>query len=212
MNAWDPNGEAIETVWDAISFGMGVSSFHQNMSEGKYLSATIDGIGVGLDGFAMAFPFIPGGAGAALKGLRKGAQEAAEFTAKRAGDDILNLTSEVWRRNPLERGRLIEKHLAATEYKDWYYVGAEMNGKFPLVDFQKGNMLVSLKTVDTTGKTWFERISKHIDDLGTRSANIDGNKAHMMLDLRVQPGGLKEAERLKTTAQDFGVTLKIREF
>ena len=83
INAWDPNGEAIETLWDAFSFGLGISSFHQNMSEGKYLSAAVDGIGVGLDGLAMGVPLIPGGAGAALKGLRKGAQEAAEFAAKK---------------------------------------------------------------------------------------------------------------------------------
>lgn len=40
----------------------------------------------------------------------------------------------------------IELHLAKTGHPqqcDWYNVGAERNGYFPLVDFQKGKTLVS---------------------------------------------------------------------
>ena len=47
--------------------------------------------------------------------------------------------AEVWKQPPTVRGIAIESHLAATEYKDWFNIGQLNNGKFPLVDFQKGN-------------------------------------------------------------------------
>ena len=55
--------------------------------------------------------------------------------------------SRVWRLGETACGTAIENQLAATEYKDWFPVGQLDNGKFPLVDFQKRNTLVSLKTV-----------------------------------------------------------------
>lgn len=64
--------------------------------------------------------------------------------------------SEVWNGVPTNRGSWIESYLAKNEYSDangWFHVGAENNGYFPLVDFQNGNNLVSLKSVDTTGST-----------------------------------------------------------
>jgi filamentous hemagglutinin len=79
----------------------------------------------------------------------------------------------------------IETHLAKTEYsvdKGWYNVGAERNGYFPLVDFQNGNTLVSLKTVDTGGKTWLARMQDHIIDLGTNGATVDGVAASSLIE------------------------------
>ncbi len=61
---------------------------------------------------------------------------------------------------------------------------------FPLVDFQNGNTLVSLKSVDTAGSTWLSRMQDHNIDLGTNGAKVDGALANMVLDLRVQPSGL----------------------
>ena len=60
----------------------------------------------------------------------------------------------LWKLDPRVRGTTIESHLAQTEYKDWFNVGQLNDGKFPLVDFQKDNMLVSFKTVDTKGSSW----------------------------------------------------------
>lgn len=56
------------------------------------------------------------------------------------------------------------------------------------MDFQKGNALVSLKTVDPGSATAIERMEAHIDDLATRGATVDGMPANMTLDIRVPSG------------------------
>ncbi|MDR6353696.1 adhesin HecA-like repeat protein [Pseudomonas psychrotolerans] len=100
--------------------------------------------------------------------------------------------SDVWKLSPTQRGVEIESYLAKADYSSqngWYNVGAERNGYFPLVDFQNGNTLVSLKSVDTSGSTWLARMQNHIIDLGTNGAKVNDMPANMVLDLRVQPGG-----------------------
>jgi hypothetical protein len=84
--------------------------------------------------------------------------------------------------------------------------------KFPLVDFQKGNNLVSLKTVDTTGSAWLNRSQAHIDDLASGRATVNGNRPNMILDLRVQPGGRGVAQRLIEYGRQQGVSVIIKEF
>ena len=71
-------------------------------------------------------------------------------------------------------------------------------------------LLVSLKTVDTTGTSWMERMQSHIDLLGSGSATIDGIPANMFLDLRVQPGGLFDAQPLIQYGLDNGVTVSVK--
>ena len=56
--------------------------------------------------------------------------------------------ADAWNMPPIARGNFIEDILSGTEYNGWYRVGAENGGTFPLVDFQKGQDLVSLKTVE----------------------------------------------------------------
>ena len=121
--------------------------------------------------------------------------------------------SNVWGLNPIARGVTIESQLAQTEYSaanGWYQVGAENNGYFPLVDFQNGNTLVSLKTVDTTGSTWLPRMENVIDQLGSSNATVNGSPANMVLDLRVQPGGAAAAQRLINYGARQGVTVRIK--
>lgn len=114
---------------------------------------------------------------------------------------------------PTARGVTIESQLAQTEYSaanGWYQVGAENNGYFPLVDFQNGNTLVSLKTVDTTGTTWLPRMESVIDQLGSSGATVNGTPANMVLDLRVQPGGSAAAQSLVSYGASRGVTVTIK--
>lgn len=118
----------------------------------------------------------------------------------------------VWKLKPTDRGNAIEAALAKTDYKDWFNVGKLNNGYFPLVDFQKGNTLVSLKSVDTAGSTWMRRMTSHIDDLATRGAVVNGQKANMVLDLRVQPGGTKEAASLVEYGKQQGIIVVVKEF
>ncbi len=118
----------------------------------------------------------------------------------------------MWGLDPRQRGIDIEDALAKTDYKDWYNVGAEQRGFFPLVDFQKGKNLVSLKSVDTTGSTWLGRMHEHIRDLGTRGAFVDGVPANMILDLRIQSGGAAAAQQLIEFGKQFGVTVIVKVF
>ena len=65
----DPPGEYIESAWDIASLAMGVKSFVSNVKGGNVLGAVVDGVGIVLDAAAVALPVIPGGAGAAIKGV-----------------------------------------------------------------------------------------------------------------------------------------------
>ena len=120
--------------------------------------------------------------------------------------------AEVWKQPPTVRGIAIESHLAATEYKDWFNVGQLNNGKFPLVDFQKGNTVISLKSVDTTSSAWMARMQNHIDDLVLNGVTVNEMPANMRLDIRVQPGGLQAAQPLIEYGEQNGVAVSIKEF
>jgi RHS repeat-associated protein len=73
----DPDGRAIETLWDAFNIGLGFSSLVDNLRQGNLGSATLDAAGLTVDTLAAAVPFVPGGAGSALRAAR---------LAERAGD------------------------------------------------------------------------------------------------------------------------------
>lgn len=119
----------------------------------------------------------------------------------------------VWDRlPPWMRGISIEDDLAATEYKDWERIGQHKNGFFLLVDFQKGNELVSLKSVDTSGRTWLTRMRSHIRALGDSGATINGQPATMKLDIRVQPGGMDAARSLVDFGKRYNVQVTIKEY
>lgn len=70
VNNVDPDGKALETVWDAANVAMGVASVIDNASNGKWGSAALDAGGVILDGIATAVPILPAGAASGLKVIR----------------------------------------------------------------------------------------------------------------------------------------------
>ncbi|WP_230680155.1 DUF637 domain-containing protein, partial [Ralstonia solanacearum] len=153
------------------------------------------------------------------------AQGGAPATAVRAGPgytaaDVVPSgsaanTQSVWDLAPTTRGVAIESQLARTEYSPangWYNVGAANNGYFPLVDFQNGNTLVSLKSVDTTGSSWQPRMETVIDQLAAGRATVNGTAANMVLDIRVQPGGAAAAQSLVSYGAERGVIVNIKVF
>jgi hypothetical protein len=91
-------------------------------------------------------------------------------------------------KDPKVRGLEIENELATTDYADWFHVGRTHRGKFPLVDFQKGRTLVSVKSTNAFTERSFAELQDHIDDLATRGATVDGYPARLVLDVRVPPG------------------------
>ena len=117
-----------------------------------------------------------------------------------------------------KRGKLIEKILAETEYKDWYNIGASDRGYFPVIDFQKGKQVVSLKTIDPTlssysGSKATEKIEKYIEALN-RKILVDGVEAEKILDVRIPEGtrDLFDIDELNRYAENIQVILKIEEF
>ncbi|MDE6646547.1 MAG: RHS repeat-associated core domain-containing protein [Prevotella sp.] len=67
----DPDGRAVETVWDALNVGLGIASCAENIKSGNYGAAIVAGLGVVVDAAAAAIPGIPGGVGSAIKAFRK---------------------------------------------------------------------------------------------------------------------------------------------
>ncbi|MFP2925664.1 polymorphic toxin-type HINT domain-containing protein [Pyxidicoccus sp. 3LG] len=93
----DPTGQALETVWDAASLGLGIASIAMWDENTSTLDKTLDVLGVVVDGAAVALPFIPGGAGVGLKALRAGDKAVdALKAADKVGDGakVLNKTDE----------------------------------------------------------------------------------------------------------------------
>lgn len=146
-------------------------------------------------------------------------RKAEKLEGNRAGawknsGEVLEGNIDVWRLKPIDRGIEIENRVAKTDYHDCFRAGQANNGKFPLIDFQKGNVLVSLKTVDTRSKGWFNRMAKHIRALGESGATVSDKPAKMKLDIRVQPGGLdvKKLASLKKIGEEYDVEIKMLEF
>ncbi|MBQ7941334.1 MAG: AHH domain-containing protein, partial [Muribaculaceae bacterium] len=66
----DKNGEALEVVWDIANIAMGAASMVSNIASGNYVDAAVDGLGLIADAAAAVVPFVPGGAGSAIKATR----------------------------------------------------------------------------------------------------------------------------------------------
>nr|WP_242504342.1 RHS repeat-associated core domain-containing protein [Promicromonospora panici] len=137
--------------------------------------------------------------------------------AKRS-DDVAGAAStadDVWGLSPTLRGQAIEDAVAATDYADWFRVGSLHNGYFPLVDFQRGTSLVSLKSVDSSSASGLARMQKHIDDLAAAqrgNATVSGSPAQIGLDIRTNSGGSDALSSLIGYGQSQGVNVMIREF
>jgi RHS repeat-associated protein len=83
INGIDPDGEAVETVWDVVNIGMGAVSFALNVRAGNYGAAALDAAGIVVDSVATAVPFVPGGAGTAIKVSRAADAASTAVTAAR---------------------------------------------------------------------------------------------------------------------------------
>ena len=66
----DPNGKVLDIAWDIANIVLDIYSLQSNISQGNVADAVIDGAGLLLDVAAAALPFVPGGAGTALKAYR----------------------------------------------------------------------------------------------------------------------------------------------
>lgn len=66
----DPDGKAVETLWDIVSVASGVKNLVRNIKDHNAKGAVVDGVGIVVDAAAVLIPGIPGGIGT----LRTGAK------------------------------------------------------------------------------------------------------------------------------------------
>ncbi len=131
---------------------------------------------------------------------------------------VLDNASDVWKLDPTTRGVATEKILADTEYADWFNCGQLDNGYFPVVDFQRGMDVVSLKTIDPTLPSYqngkgTKKVLDYIDALN-RKITIDGEDANKILDIRVPQGtkGDLNIKAIEDYATQRNITVMIKEF
>ena len=86
----------------------------------------------------------------------------------------------VWGLTPTERGVKIENYYASTEYSTWYHIGREYDGYFPIIDFQKGDEVISMKSLDPRLPSYQDMsylkktLNRYIYSLGTADIRVDG--------------------------------------
>ena len=88
VNFVDPDGEAVETVLDVISIGVGVKNLVKNIKAGNTRAAIGDGIGIAVDVAAAVLPFVPGGVGILRTGNRVLNIADAGIDALKLGDEL----------------------------------------------------------------------------------------------------------------------------
>ena len=130
--------------------------------------------------------------------------------------------ADVWNMsNQFERGRKIEDDLAITEYSSWQktdnFIDPKTNkpfttDNFPLVDFQNGQHVVSVKSANTTGSSWKNKLQTHIRELGRTDITVSGKPVSKTLDIRVQPGGFNDAKPLIEYGIRRNVEVVIKEY
>ncbi len=70
INFVDPDGRAIETVWDVANVSIGTASLATNIVSGNVGGVIVDSVALALDLAATSVPGIPGGASASVKVAR----------------------------------------------------------------------------------------------------------------------------------------------
>ncbi|MEQ1593997.1 MAG: RHS repeat-associated core domain-containing protein [Casimicrobium sp.] len=112
----DPDGRAVETIWDAASLTVGIHSASQSYASGKWGALAVDVIGVVVDAAATAVPFVPGGAGMAIAATR-GAGKAIDAVSATKGansstTEMANVQGLMSRQGPSEMSGSRVKALA----------------------------------------------------------------------------------------------------
>lgn len=112
------------------------------------------------------------------------------------------------------RGVAIENHLAKNDYDGWTPIGRADRNKFPLIDFQKGSEVVSLKTANSFYKANVQFLNEHMIELLQRTEVNDMPPTKRTLDLRVPDADTANLYKkaLSTMARRTRVNLRIEVF
>lgn len=148
-----------------------------------------------------------------VKGMAKLLGTAAEYMERRITSDV------IWSEySPTDRGNIIEFILSTDEYEDWYYIGREYNGFFPVIDFQLGEFVVSLKTIDPRGyssSSLTSKISSYADQLVDRKIYRNGEfvpVSNRYLDIRVPYGTVDLIDLDQFVILYPGLNITVEEF
>ena len=98
----DPDGQFPETVWDVANIMLDIQSLIDNIKQRNIGASIVDGIGLAVDAAAALLPFIPGGAGTAIKGVRT-AGKAADAVSD--GFKVVDKASDI--KNSIEKAESI---------------------------------------------------------------------------------------------------------
>ena len=91
----DPTGKVIETAWDVASLAMGIASIAAWDDNTSTAAKALDIVGVVVDAAAVALPCVPGGAGAAIKGVRAADKVVGAVSAANKSGDVLQIANRV---------------------------------------------------------------------------------------------------------------------
>ncbi|MCP4594482.1 MAG: hypothetical protein GY842_27440, partial [bacterium] len=94
--ATDPSGELLETVWDVANIMMGLHSLKHNWEERNWGGMALDAFGIVVDSAATLMPFVPGGAGAAIKGARALSKMDRIIDGLQTVDSLINIGQGVY--------------------------------------------------------------------------------------------------------------------
>ena len=86
----DKEGKYLETFWDVANLMVGVYSFSDNISQGNFGAAFVDGVGILADAIATALPILPGGAGAAIQSARLADKATDAVNAANKANDAVD--------------------------------------------------------------------------------------------------------------------------
>ena len=95
----DPDGGYADLAIEAISIGIGVASFVNNVRGGNYGAAALDAGGVALDTLFAVVPGLPGAAGLAIKAAREGGEATVKVVAKGAPQTLVERGADLVKRN-----------------------------------------------------------------------------------------------------------------
>ena len=125
----------------------------------------------------------------------------------------------VWELTPTERGIKIENYYASTDYNTWFHIGAEDNGYFPIIDFQKGDEVISMKSLDPRLKSYQDinylnkTIQKYTNALAYKEILIGGEKCtNKTLHIVIPEGTMStELENICKTIADNKINIILEE-
>ena len=87
----DPTGYFIESPWDAVNVALDIWSLQDNFRHHKWGWVAVDTVALTYDSIALATPFLPAGAGAALKAYRAG---SGVVHALEVGSDVVKVADK----------------------------------------------------------------------------------------------------------------------